>query len=238
MVQPTASDRPLAALAGATSGRARPLSPVEQRLAQVIYKHEQAKLCAVRRLNGSPAEVLAAVGRVFPNEPYQLRLVDYLYGPTALEGARVFKVLTWKSAPLGAALRFRVRLKTVFIDHLTLRIVPHETADDRAELEISGDLQHEVRIGTRWFLVPMVVAGAVAGAFALHWLATRLMPPGDLTSAAVVIAGAVAGAVGGATTLAIWGRSSIDRARKELDGLLAATELALRQPQEDPVSVP
>src|SRR5690606_33664492 len=100
MVQPTGSDRPLAAFSGAISGRARPLSPVEQRLARVIYNHQQATLCAVRRLNGSPAELLAAVGRVFPNDPYQLRLVDYLYGPSAVEGARVFKILAWKSAPL------------------------------------------------------------------------------------------------------------------------------------------
>lgn len=238
MARHTTSDEALVAFSNAPGRHARPLSPVEQRLARLIYGHEQAKLCTVRRLNGSPAELLAAVGRVFPNEPYQLRLVDYLYGPSAPDGARVFKVLAWKDAPLGDALRFRVRLKTVFLDHLTLRIIPHETADDCSELAISGDLQHEIRIGTRWFLVPLTVAGAIGGALGLHWLAMRQLPPGDPTSVTVLIAGAAAGAVAGATTLAIWGRSAIGKARKELDGLLAATELALRQPQADPGSVP
>lgn len=215
---------------------ARRMSPLEQRLSRIIYGYDRGILRASRCFDATPAESLAAVSRVFPNAPYDLRLIDCMDGSAVEGGALVFKVLSWSDALLGERFWFRFRLKAVFIDHVWLRLSSCHTARDSVELQLTADLKNEVRIGTRWYLLPLVLAGSAGGAFGFSWLADRLWGLDEGALLTIWLVGALVGGFAGAATLARWGRGAIAKARMQLDGLLAATEESLRQRREDPAS--
>lgn len=205
-----------------TIGRgSAPMSPRWEALTTRLLGNDQRFLEVSRIIEASPRQLLEAIGRAFPANPYYLNLLDTLGDPVA-GGVLIFEVT--RSSGLGYT-SFTWEMALADIRHILVVIRPFEGEPVACDVVLGANLNYSRRLN---FGVGSTLTGAVglAGGTA-GTVAGVALGIGALTALT-----ALAGAAGsfGLATLAYrkMFRWSVGRGRKAIEELLRAIDVRIR----------
>jgi hypothetical protein len=197
---------------------AKPMSPRWETFTDRFLGSNRRLIEITRTFDARPRQILDAMGRVFPANPYYLNVVETLGEPTS-GGVMVFDVTRRGEASTSFAWDMLCAdIKQVLV---TLR-----PAGDRTDVLLVASLNHSRRLN-------LAVGGVATGfaGFAGSAVGTAV-GLGVLSLGALAALPAVAGAAGGAALLTAsyrplyrWG---LGRGQRALEGLLRAVDLRLR----------
>jgi len=206
------------------------LTPYQERVASYLGLRDRS-LSVSRTIRSSPRLTLAAIGRVLPGYPFELRLRDTLGGHPLHGGVLLFDVPGWTAAAnagdMGAAMYFKYYLHAVRVRQIkvTLRAVARDPG--LCEVTVHGDLRSGIRKATTWALptVGAAVAGGGASAFSLG---VTVLGLGPLVSVLPALGGATL--LGGlaAVVYRLGNRFGFRKARQKLEELLDAVDVSAR----------
>lgn len=205
------------------------LSPLESRLSRRLLKTQDASVSVSRVIPGSPREVLTAIGAVFQEYPYELRLRETV-GAHPLDGGVMVFDIPKLDAPVrggGTFITFRLRLGS--LGDRQLRVTVHRLKGDRPACEVTvyGDLRQALKRSSRW-IVPMTAFGAMAGGLLTYSGALSLLHAGPLLAPVVGASGAVLGGIGLAALRGAMHRSSHRSIVNQLERMLADLDAGVK----------
>ncbi|HSA54501.1 MAG TPA: protein kinase, partial [Gemmatimonadaceae bacterium] len=140
------------------------LSPIEQRYSRRLLHSRDASVSVSRVIAGSPREVLTAIGAVFQEYPWELRLRETV-GAHPLDGGVMVFDIPSLDAPVGGGGSFTTfRMVLGSLGERQLRVTLHRLKGDRPACEVTvyGDLREAIKRSARW-IVPVAGIGAIAG---------------------------------------------------------------------------
>jgi hypothetical protein len=199
----------------------KPMSPRWERVTDLFLGNKRRVIEISRAFNVPPRQVLDAMGRVFPANPFYLNVVDTLGEPTA-GGVMVFDITRRSEASTA----FAWDMLLADIKQILVSVRPSERGADAADVLLVASLNYARRLnlgvgGT--FTAAAGVGGGAAG---------TAIGTGILGLGALAALPALAGAAGGAALITLgyrplyrWG---LGRGQRALEGLLRAVDLRLR----------
>lgn len=199
----------------------RPMSPRMEQLTNLFLKNDRRLIEIARTFDARPRQVLDAMGRVFPGNPYYLNVVETIGDPTA-GGVMVFDITRRSEASTS----FAWDMLLSDIKQVLVTVQPAEHDPGRTDVLLVASLNYSRRIN-------LAVGGGLTllGGFGGAGAGTAI-GLGVLGLGAMAALPAAAGAVGGMALLTAgfrplyrWG---LGRGQRALEGLLRAVDLRLR----------
>ncbi len=145
-----------------------PVSDDRQRQASAFLGTEAERLTVTRTFRAAPDDVLAAMQRVLPGDPYRLTLVDVLGDSDEMADSALLFDVPQLGKQVKEFGRYTEFSRAMTISDLTRVVVTlHDLGDGRTEATIAVDLRHgkgrNLTLG-RWSVgVVAAVSGVIAG---------------------------------------------------------------------------
>lgn len=214
----------------------RPLGPWEERMARFLYGLTGGTLVVRREAPAPGGAVLDAVGRTVLHPPFDLRLHDGHGGHPLEGGTLTFGFLRVRmDSSTVESVRFRSRLAQIYLRTVDLRL---SEGGGGTALEVTADLDREVRMGVRWYVVPVAVLGALLGVLGIT-LVPHPWAEAWGGGPQLAILGAVAGALASVGLFRWFCRMAVRWAREGLEKMLDAVvaDLTAPGPPSEPPAV-
>ncbi|HKJ02953.1 MAG TPA: hypothetical protein VJ997_10875 [Longimicrobiales bacterium] len=191
----------------------------KRRLSRWVLGHPDDSLAARRVVHAAPADVLAAMEALFPNEPYTLTLRDRVGNPTA-GGTLVFDI-QGVGFSTAAQPGFRGDASYADVRQVYATLAPLPGAEDRTEVTLRAPVAWAYGINAAVSGAMTAVSGGIAlmASFAVGALSGLLGPVG---MGLLVATGGGLGTAGGLAGFRALYRYGHGRGTRALDALLAA----------------
>ncbi len=208
----------------------QPTAEGEERTWTTMLGTSARSITVQRTFPAPPRRVLDAIGKVFPAQPYALKLQDTVGGHPLDGGVMVFEVPMLRAGTVvggqGISM-FSYRMTSIEVDRVTVRIRAVDGSRSTTEVAIQGDLRSGLRKNwkvDRGIAATMaVVGGGIAAAIGIGPLALGLAVAAAPAAAGAALFGA--GSLGWYRWLY---RSALTQSQAELERLLAAVDGEIR----------